>query len=385
MRSRGPLATRLLTAITVAAIGALLALGPNSRPAAGASLGQLNAALSAEQAHQQALSASVARTSAMISSLSGQIALVRQREADVRAQLSAERVALARTRRELLRARLRLAMLRARLARARAALARQLVSGYERPQPDLVDVVLEAHGFSQLLDELNFLGDAEHQQQQLIALTRRAKAQAAATARRLAALADAEQQEALAAAQRVQALAGMNELLGSRELALAHARAAQEAALAASQARGRELENAIAQVRAEQAAAARAAAAAAASAASQSAASGGGEGPSPVASSTAGTTSAPTPAGPTFSGSGGWAIPYAVVLCESGGQDLTPNSAGASGYYQILPSTWKEYGGTGPAAYLASKAEQDAVASRIWAGGSGASAWVCAQKLGYAK
>src|SRR5579875_3350116 len=373
MRSRGPLATRLLTAITVAAIGALLALGPNSRPAAGASLGQLNAALSAEQAHQQALSASVARTSAMISSLSGQIALVRQREADVRAQLSAERVALARTRRELLRERLRLAMLRARLARARAALARQLVSGYERPQPDLVDVVLEAHGFSQLLDELNFLGDAEHQQQQLIALTRRAKAQAAATARRLAALADAEQQEALAAAQRVQALAGMNELLGSRELALAHARAAQEAALAASQAR------------AEQAAAARAAAAAAASAASQSAASGGGEGPSPVASSTAGTTSAPTPAGPTFSGSGGWAIPYAVVLCESGGQDLTPNSAGASGYYQILPSTWKEYGGTGPAAYLASKAEQDAVASRIWAGGSGASAWVCAQKLGYAK
>ena len=75
-------------------------------------------------------------------------------------------------------------------------------------------------------------------------------------------------------------------------------------------------------------------------------------------------------------------IPSAVVACESGGQNLTPNSAGASGYYQIIPSTWKDFGGTGPAAYLAPKSEQDAVASRIWAGGSGWSNWDCAQMLG---
>jgi hypothetical protein len=75
-------------------------------------------------------------------------------------------------------------------------------------------------------------------------------------------------------------------------------------------------------------------------------------------------------------------IPYAIVLCESGGQNLPPNSAGASGYYQIMPATWKLFGGTGPAAYLASKAEQDAVASRIWNGGAGASNWVCAGMVG---
>ena len=38
---------------------------------------------------------------------------------------------------------------------------------------------------------------------------------------------------------------------------------------------------------------------------------------------------------------------------------MPPNRAGASGYYQIIPSTWRGFGGTGPAAYLASKAEQD--------------------------
>jgi Transglycosylase-like domain len=70
------------------------------------------------------------------------------------------------------------------------------------------------------------------------------------------------------------------------------------------------------------------------------------------------------------------------VLCESGGQNLSPNSAGASGYYQIMPATWKLFGGTGPAAYLASKSEQDAVASRIWNGGAGAHNWVCASIVG---
>jgi hypothetical protein len=80
------------------------------------------------------------------------------------------------------------------------------------------------------------------------------------------------------------------------------------------------------------------------------------------------------------SSSGGWAIPASVVMCESHGQNLPPNSAGASGYYQIIPSTWQAYGGGqyASSAYQASAQQQAAVASRIWAGGAGASQWVCA-------
>lgn len=81
-----------------------------------------------------------------------------------------------------------------------------------------------------------------------------------------------------------------------------------------------------------------------------------------------------------FTPYGNWAIPSYIVACESGGQNLSPNSAGASGYYQIIPSTWASYGGLqyGPAAYESSKLGQDIIASRIWADGSGANQWVCA-------
>ncbi|MGI8623427.1 MAG: transglycosylase family protein, partial [Solirubrobacteraceae bacterium] len=79
---------------------------------------------------------------------------------------------------------------------------------------------------------------------------------------------------------------------------------------------------------------------------------------------------------------GPWATTYAIVPCESGGQNPPPTSAGASGYYQMLPSTWRGLGGSTPAAFQASKAEQDRLAARLWAGGAGARNWVCASLVG---
>jgi len=74
---------------------------------------------------------------------------------------------------------------------------------------------------------------------------------------------------------------------------------------------------------------------------------------------------------------GEWAIPYAIVMCESGGDFTAVNpTSGAGGAYQILPSTWHLYGGEG-LPQDASPEEQSRIAALIWAD-SGAAAWECA-------
>jgi septal ring factor EnvC (AmiA/AmiB activator) len=364
------LASALIAGLILLAIG--VAISRSQASAATPSLGALDSQLGAEQARQQHLSTSVASMSGLISSLSGQISLVQNREAAVRQDLASDRAQLARVAIELRVQERRLAILRARLARARMLLSRQVVSSYEGDRPDLVSVVLDASGFNALLEQINFLGRAEHQQQSTIALTKAAKAQATQAADRLTGLQARDRQVAAAASVREQALAGMNSLLQTKQSAIQGARAAQQAALQASQARASGLRSTIAHVQAAQRAQ-QARAAAAAAAAAQAASSAPTSAPSAQSSPIAPVSAAP---------SGGWAIPYSIVLCESGGQNLPPNSAGASGYYQIMPATWRLFGGSGPAAYLAGKGEQDAVASRIWNGGAGASNWVCAGIVG---
>jgi muramidase (phage lysozyme) len=72
--------------------------------------------------------------------------------------------------------------------------------------------------------------------------------------------------------------------------------------------------------------------------------------------------------------SGGANLPACTWGPESGGSYGAYNpSSGAGGKYQITPSTWRAYGGTG-SPQTASPAEQDRVAARVYAG-QGASAW----------
>jgi peptidoglycan hydrolase CwlO-like protein len=348
-------------ALTLAAVGVVAALVATPMAAGSSrSLGELNSELGRQQSHQQQLESSLTGLAQLISSLSGQITLVRSREAAVQNELAQDRARLASTEADLAQEQHRVKVLRARLSRSRWLLARQLVSNYESGSPDLVSVILQADGFKQLLEKITYLKDAEHQQQRIIAVTRTAKAEADAAAQRLARLELEQQRITHDAWLRERALAGMNSLLESKQATLRRAESIKQAALSASRTRASQLRAQISQIEAQQAAA-RAAAQA-----------------QTAASAPSGSTSSGAALGP----SNGWAIPYQIVLCESGGQNLPPNSAGASGYYQILASTWKGAGGTGPAAYLASKAEQDAVASRLWAGGAGASNWVCAGMLG---
>lgn len=79
---------------------------------------------------------------------------------------------------------------------------------------------------------------------------------------------------------------------------------------------------------------------------------------------------------PASSSTGHYPIPASIVMCESGGNYRAVNpSTGAGGAYQILPSTWASYGGTG-LPQDAPPAEQDAIAAKIYAT-DGRGAWSC--------
>jgi hypothetical protein len=86
----------------------------------------------------------------------------------------------------------------------------------------------------------------------------------------------------------------------------------------------------------------------------------------------------PTTAGATVTAasvaSSGSPLPACTWQPESGGNPSAVNpSSGAGGYYQIMPSTWAAYGGTG-APQNAPMSEQTAIAQKIYQS-QGPSAW----------
>jgi peptidoglycan hydrolase CwlO-like protein len=303
------------------------------------SVSGLSSQLASQRATEKRLAASVSGLSTLIDRLSGQVAVIERHRQAVEAELGADQATLAGVQSKLEAERALRVRLIARLGRAMRILDAQLVSTYESDPPDVISVVLKAHGFSDMLDQLTFLRDAKQQQQDVISVTRTAKAAAVAASRRLASLETHDQAVTTVVAAQARAVTGISDLLQSREATLETARSVRVGELGTTRAKSNDLQHELTRLQAELA-----------SQADQA--------------------------------YGSWAIPAAIVMCESGGQNLPPNSAGASGYYQFLPSTWKGEGGDTPAAYLAPKSEQDRLAAKLWNGGRGASNWDCAAIVG---
>ena len=284
------------------------------------------------------LSGAVARFGTMVARAGREVAVVQGRLTEVESDLAAAEARLAATREELGEGRRRLVRLQRRHAAGRELLAAQLVADYKSDPPDVVSFVLGADSFADLLERIMFAGRVRTRNAEILARVREARVRTRHAAIALARLAAERRETAQAIATRRAALAAMRDGLAARQATLESARAARAQALAGTRAGRAEAQRALDRLIAERERAAR------------------------VASQ--------GPGGP-------WAIPWQVVQCESGGQNLPPNGAGASGYYQMLPETWKGLGGSTRHAYQAPKAEQDRLAAALWASGSGARNWVC--------
>ncbi|HEX3292382.1 MAG TPA: transglycosylase family protein [Solirubrobacterales bacterium] len=236
---------------------------------------------------------------------------------------------------ELRAAEAKLDRLRAEYAAAVKQLEQRLVAIYESDTPDEVTVLLNANGFDDLATRsayLDALHDADRRVAAQVASLRDQVAEHVHQVAELKQQADAEAQQLSAERANLEA---SQEAANQAATAVATARAQTEASLSNARGQVADLEKQLAE---------------------QQASAGAGN--------------------PAYLG-GPYAIPTYIVMCESGGNYHALNSSsGAGGAYQILPSTWRAYGGQG-APQDAPKAEQDRIAAMIWRD-SGPSAWACA-------
>jgi peptidoglycan hydrolase CwlO-like protein len=133
-----------------------------------------------EQALQQGISADTGRLQAY----EGALRDLRARLAAIESSLAIQQTLLIDIQSQLAAARAERKRLQGQLAGDRQVLAAQLVSQYESPSPDVVGVVLESHGFTDLLERIDQMKQiAQHnatvvkrvarEQQQVAALTAR--------------------------------------------------------------------------------------------------------------------------------------------------------------------------------------------------------------------
>jgi murein DD-endopeptidase MepM/ murein hydrolase activator NlpD len=134
---------------------------------------------------ERVLSSEIATYSARIGRLESKIDRLRGREARVQSDLDRKRAELARIQTDLRFERRRLARLRVRLAEALRILETRLVELYQADEPDLITVVLNSNGFADLLERGEFLRSIREQDENIFKTVRAAKADAAATAKRL--------------------------------------------------------------------------------------------------------------------------------------------------------------------------------------------------------
>jgi len=301
-------------------------------------IGSLNSKISSAKNQASALAAQVQQKIDAAAAARQQAAAAAQREQQLSAVLARGQAREATLQQQVTQTQAQLQSARAQLHRALTALSDRLVAIYKGDSPDDLELLLSSHGFNDLTTRADYLNSIQQADDALAARVRQLRNQVAAELARVS----AAHERAVAFDQRVAAardqIAAVRASADQQAAALDAARQQEASALSSlnSQVAGWEQQvQHLQQVSAAQA--------------QQT----------------------------VTSWMGNWAIPSAIVQCESGGNFRAVNpSSGAGGAYQILPSTWRLYGGQG-LPQDASPAEQSSIAAQIWAD-SGPSAWVCA-------
>lgn len=248
----------LLAVLAPLALWAALPLGSSASPQASVSSLQSRietkrSQLATVNGRARVLTSDISALTRQVDALQGTIAALQRRQATIQSSLDAKQAVLRRTQDQLRGVRARLLRLRARLAHARGVLAARLVELYESGQPDIVTVVLDAHGFADLLERGAYLRRIGAQDRAIITAVRDAKAQTASAAARLGALERRQQAVTTQIAQRRDAVARVRDAVQGKRDAVDRVRGRKRTLLGSVSAHARKLDEDIKALQAQQA------------------------------------------------------------------------------------------------------------------------------------
>ena len=280
----------MVTALALA--GLTVAVGGSAAPVAhAAGSGQLQQSVAAGRQRVSKLAGAVAAANRQVDALQSNVAAASRQLAALQSTLDAKRAELLAVRSQLTAAQSKLHHLERTAAADEQVLAQQLVGTYEGGSPDIINVVLEAKGFNDLLEKLNFAERVGHQDAEIVATVTAARRAVTAEAIRLGALSARQQQLAEQVLSARNRAARVRLGLVTQELAAAQARASKAGQLSDAKSQVASLSGQLARLQAAQRAAARRSATA--------------------GSGSAGQTATPAPAGaaPRAPASGGFEFP----------------------------------------------------------------------------
>ena len=132
----------------------------------------LQSQIDANKQTAASLQSQISAESAQISKTANGVAVATANLQIAQAKLVAQDQQLTHVQGELMAARDRLLALEQKLHLASDYLQANLRADYESGTPNIVDVILNAHGFSSLLDQVNYMKDAQHHNAEILHVTR---------------------------------------------------------------------------------------------------------------------------------------------------------------------------------------------------------------------
>jgi murein DD-endopeptidase MepM/ murein hydrolase activator NlpD len=202
---------------------------------------------------ERVLTSQISAYNQRIGSLQARIGRLERRQAAVQADLDRKQAELTKLQRDLRSERRRLVRLRARLKVARAALGQRLVELYQADVPDIVNVILDAHGFADLLERGEFMQRVSDQDRKIIGIVRAARADATSTEARLQRFTRRQKRVTAIVLSNRNEIAGVKQTLIDTRVGLDGTRSDKQHALVQVRTSREHLEGALSSLKAEQA------------------------------------------------------------------------------------------------------------------------------------